>query len=574
MKYPFLVLLAISGPLFAQAKKDAPIGPKPIPTANDALLLAWLDFQTLPELDRPFYRYLWISEFTPEKAKALTLGVNYFSRASTPVRLTPLLDGSVIRMDLRRLAPIEKDLQELLEVWEGFRFDPSYNLLITKDMFSAIAKLPIPPTARIRKGNKFETAPFNQLELSGVDVVRLIAPHLNLEAMVGLQDGSGSAAPIVEARYFLYRALTTIKGEGKEAAVWDTIYSGLYYELAGIKESKNAKQTDEDLLFEQLGVLGPGEKIEAVFEKLRSDQRTAVFRRVLNKKPSRIDFIPTKSRRIGEGISFVSVTHDVKDESIDITQHPIMNLDQFKDDAREVIFIKANGMPGYSLYNGQGKLQRFVPQNVAEDRGIPEGNRITLQGAISCIHCHEAKGPDGWQPVGNDVQELLKEVDVFAELSRADKVLADTLDRLGGLYLGSPAKLLQRARDDYAETVLRITGPWKQSKSQTDVIKLAASELVSMVYQYRYDAIDAQTALKELGWQVPKEQAKVFLKQLLPPTGEFFLSYALEDPRIAALKTNKLALGRAEWDLAKAFAAYRAMKVLEKKKEIPNVPAP
>ena len=528
-----------------------------VPTSADAIELAWMDMRGMSLNDSPFVRYIWIRESTLEKAKAVALACNYWSRAAVVYRPQALLGGAMLRIDIRKLAPQEKDLDQVLSVWENLRFDPSFNLLITKDSFSSVAAVQPPVTARIRRDGKFYSQSFSNLNLKDVDVVRLIAPHLNLETVISLQDATGSAAPVVEAGYFLQRSLTAFEGKG----LWNTLYSGLYYELAGIPESKDSKSSDEDLLFRALGVGSESETAAQVFERLRSDQRTALFRRVLNKKPTRIDFLPTLVRRGGDGVSLFAITHDLDDESIDVGQHPIMNLSDFKDDAREGIFTKANGMPGYVLYNGKGKLQRFVPQGVAEDRGIPDGHRPILQPPISCIHCHEASGNDGWQPVGNDVQDLLKEVDVFADLSRKNKLLADTLDRLGGQYLGSPSKLLQRARDDYAETVLRVTGPWKASKSQTDVVKLAAKEIVALTYAYRYDPIDAQRALLELGLKVPKESARDLVRSLFPP-GQSYLGISPEDARVAALKAWK-SITRNDFDLVRAFMAMRLKKTLE-----------
>lgn len=550
------VLVALLVPLSAQAQPKDQI--KRLPNAAEAADMAYLDLKSLSVYEQPYYRYVWISDFTVEKAKAVTLGINYPSRASVPTRLTPLLDGSILRVDLRKLAPRNADLEEWMANWELLRFDPTFNLLITKDMFAHVAALKTQPVCRVREDGRFRSVPFGKLNLKDVDVVRITGPHLNDESIYGLQDLTGSAAPIVEARYFLQRTLTTIQDKG----LWNTLYAGIYYELAGTPESKDGRSTDEDLLFRQLGVGSEKETADQVFDRLRSDQRIAVFRRTLNGKPTRVDFIPTLSRRLGDGVSFLSITHDVKDESIDVGQHPIMNLAKFKDDAREAIFTRASGMPGYVLYDGKGKLQRFVPPDVAADRGIPAPHQPILQGAISCIHCHEAGGSDGWQPVSNDVRTLLAEVDVFAELSQGNKPLADALDRLAGQYLGSPAKLLQRARDDYAATVLAVTGSWKGSKTQTDVVKLAAKELVGMVYQYRYDAIDAQQALKEWGLHVPKDQARVTIKNLLPPAQETLLGFVPEDPRIAALKAG-LSINRAEFDLIKSMGAYRIKKTLE-----------
>ncbi len=551
----------------AKDKKDSEVKVTRLPNANDAYRLVAADLATIARHDAYYIRYLYINSFTAEKLKALTLGINYVSRATVPLRLTPLASGFVVRVDLRYFAPRADDLKLWLTLWEEFRFDPSFNLLITRGMFANILALPEEkqPTARVRRGQHFEDVAFKSLNLRDVDVVRFISPALDQKTVIAVQDFSGSAAPIVEASYFLTRLLTTIQDKG----VFKTLYGGLYYEFAGIPESQDAKVTDEDLLFRQLGIGSSDETAVQFLDRLRSDQRLAVFRSQVTGKPRRVDIIGTPVRRPGDGISIASITHDLRDQDVDIDQHPIMNLVDFKDAAREMIFTRPNGTPGYTLYNSAGRLQRFVPQDIAADRTIPAPHTPVLQGAVSCISCHEADGSDGWKFLSNDVKTLVSDVNVFDDLKRGNKPLADTIDRIAGQYLGSPDKFIKRARDDYAETVLRITGPWKASakSAQTDIVRQAAKEIIGIVWEYKYNSVDAYIALRELGFLVPKEHAVKFLKLLLPPdTRSLFHGVIPEDPRIAALKAG-LALNRSEWDLAKAFAASRILHILERPQE-------
>lgn len=552
-----LVALLLSATLAVAQGKPADIKIDRLPDGNDAYTLALVDLHTLPKADCCFVRYLFVPDITPEKIKAITLGLNYPSRAAVPLRLTPLLNGFLVRVDLRRFAPRDSDLREWLDLWEQFRFDPSFNLLITRDLFEAILALPADqqPTARVRRGQQFDEVAFQTLDLKNVNVVRFIAPALDYKTVVAVQELAVSAAPIVDYRYFLMRLLSTVRDKG----VFETLYGGLYYEFAGIVSSQDAKVTDEDLLFRQLGIGSKDETAVQFLERLPGEQRLGIFRSGVTGKPRRTDIITTPVRRPGDGISIASITHDLADQDVDIGQHPLMNLAKFRDFAREMIFSRANGMPGYVLFNNQGKLQRFVPQDVAADRTIPSPHTPILQGAISCISCHEADGSDGWKPLKNDVKDLLKEIDVFDDSTRGKRGRAETLDRIAGQYLGSPDKFLKRARDDYAETVLRITGPWKAAakSAQTNVVQQAAREIVGIVHEYRYNQIDAQTALKELGLVVPKEHAVKFLKNVLrPDIRSLFLDIIPEDPRLGALKAG-LALNRPEWDLVKSFAAAR-----------------
>lgn len=562
----FLVVLianfwAFSLTLALEPKKEAPI--TRLPDGRHAYALAWADLQSFTPTDAFYLRYLFIPDFTPEKLKATTLGINYVSRASVPLRLNPLTSGFLVRVDLRKFAPAEADVKTWIDLWEEFRFDPAFNLLITRDLFESILSLPEQhqPAARIRRGQKFEEVPFKTLNLTTVDVVRLVSPSLDPQTVALVQEATASAAPIVEYRYFLTRLLSTVQDQG----VFKTIYGGLYYEFAGIPQSNQNKVTDEDLLFRQIGIGSEQETAAQFLDRLKGDQRTAAFRSDVTGKPRWTDFFATSVRRPGDGVSVASITHDLRDQDIDVGQHPVMNLLQFRDAAREMIYTRSNGMPGYALFNGQGKLQRFVPPDVAADRTISAPHTPILQSAISCISCHEASGDDGWKPLTNDVKTLLKVTDVFDDRNRGKQSVAETLDRVGGLYLGDPAKFLRRARDDYAETVLRVTGPWRDAakSAQTTVVKSAAKELVGIVHSYKYNQINAQAALAELGFVVPKDKALLFWKAILPPdTRSLFHGVIPEDARIAALSAG-LAINRAEWDLVRQFAASRVAHTLD-----------
>lgn len=575
----------IAAPVRAVApepKKAAPPAPS---TLAEAHTIALADLQTIPVEEHIFIRWVWIQEPSKNSIKALSSGLNYVSRATVPVRPLPLGDGRLVRVDLRKFAPRIGDLNEWIKTWELLANDPTFSLLITKDVLENILKQAGPhPFVRVAQADGgFADVELAKFDASKVDVVRLEGPHLNIANVVALQDATQSLAPVVEYHYFLLRALTAIQDKG----VFREIWGGIYYELAGVKQVQakkeddakkvEAKETDEDLLFRSLGIGDVNKGITAakIFADLRSDQRVAVFRSGITGKPRRVDLFPTLSSR--HGSSIVTVTHDIRDQDVDVGQHAILNLLQVKDFAREVIFTRANGFNGYALFNADGVLQREVPPDVAVDRTIPAPHSPRLQPAISCISCHEGEGSDGYKALTNDVKALLgQKLDIFDDLSERKGDVPDTLDRLAGLYAGSPDKVLRRARDDFSENQLRVTGPWEKSakNDQTDVIKLTANEIVGAVYRYRYDLVDAQQALRELGHVVEKEAAVKTLNELLPPDkGSIQFGIAVEDPRLGALKAG-LGINRNDWALVYSYAASRVqrevMPMPREKKEAAN----
>lgn len=400
-----------------------------------------------------------------------------------------------------------------------------------------------------------------------IDLIRFDRDDIDATAFQRLQQLTGSGAPVVSVPYFLQRALTTIKDKG----VYAQVFGGRYYDLVGIKKAKDTPgaedKTDEDVFLAKVGagdVSLKGFTAEQVFNQLRSDMRVAMFHSNVTGKPRRVDLLPSRADAEGQNKGFV--THDIRREDVDVNQHPIMNLARFTDAAREAIFPKANGLHYYALFNGKGDLLDAADINVVSDRTVPEPYEPELQSALSCIACHEARGHDGWQPVANDVLTLTGQhkdalrLDTLTDISVKNDLQVDVLLRIAGQYRGEFSFQLTRARNDYARAVLRAAGPWPDSDNQVQVVKTAMTHLVNTTRGYQYDRVDAYQALRELGLEVPKEQAVAVLNRVLLPDanariGDFFL----EDPRIGAIKQG-LSVPRHDWAMVEGFAAQRAQK--------------
>lgn len=556
---------------------------------NEALAISLADARKLPDRETQLVtRYVWITDGDFETIQANSLTTNYWSRGTVPLRPLPI-GKHIIRIDLRHYAPRPNDLKEVLQLWEEFRFDPRFNLLITKDTLKFLGidlkdkKFEKKTVTKIRK-KTVEVPPYvhtdgktyNAKEVDeefqeevDEDVLRIIGEHIDLKLIQELIDITGSQAPVVNSGYYLTRALTTIKGKNK---VFQTIYRGLYYDLSGIKKGFK-KGTDEDNLFEKLGIgnIEQGVNAKKVFDDIRSDQRVAKFlSEVAKRKPRRIDLLRTLAGRDTQGI--VSVTHDLKDDDIDIGTHPVLNLIDFKDAAREVIFEKLNGLHGFVLFNGEGALQEVVPPDVAGDSTIPDPYGNQLQPAISCIRCHKSEG--GWKKANNDVKKLVgfKGLDVFGDRSDAKKHTPDITDRLVGLYSGDlEFKIFPRGRDDYAGAILNCTGPWKNEKNQLNLVRVSGDKISVLFAEYNYTPIGAVKVLQDLGEVVlDKDKAHEQLTKLLPPVNVVIDGIIPEDGIIGALKAG-LKVNRFDYDLKYAFIANRyqkektRLKLLEKK---------
>jgi hypothetical protein len=622
---------------------------KPLQVPNDAVQLAWMDIQTIPLFDRLFIRYIWISTGSNLSLKITSLAMNYISRGTIIQKPLPVVNGYLVRIDLRQYAPRREDIRQFAQVWEELAFDPAFALLLTKDTLAFAdkgnpqvrqfqqnlprKKIQHPTTKRVKipatirkesreiehPGGKFiypddsgrvvedakagrylvnlefnipeqyeektETIEAESLTELGkkVDVVRLDGQHLDGITFDRLKSATGSLAPIVEYRYFLTRALSTIKTEDpnkniEEENVFKTIFGGLYYEFRGIKKAKDVlgkdtQATDQDLYFQNfLGIGNIQGKLNAkkLFDQLRSDQRALETRSNVTGKPRVVSFLPTLSTR--EGISWGAITLDIKDERIDLGDRPFANLLDPKFQAQEALFPGINGLQTATLFNDKGVLQDEVPFNVANDTTIPNPYTKRLQPIISCIRCHGGDGSDGLKPVVNRAKQVLNgnltAPEVFGDLSAGNKAFdSDTIDRLAGLYTGNFSKNLRRGRDDIAEATLKATGPWKDGiGDQTDVVKLSTNRLQEDYADYVFTMVDTQKALSELGIECSKEIAQKVFNLVLPPDTRSPVFGIVggqpiypEDPRIGWLRQG-VAIPRTDWALVESFALERSAK--------------
>lgn len=539
-----------------------PANPINVQRDNEALATALMDIQTVPVQERIFTRYIWLTR-NLEHIKGLSFA--WASLSTSPViepwRPVPVARGRI------NLARVDLRIGNLLTVWEELQFEPKFSLLVTKDVLAFLQKEPlvrveqdvlldVPPFVQNgvrytkRWDKKITEVPFSQAKM---DVLRLLGEHIDPILFAALVDATGSQAPVVTIDYFLFRGLSTIKGIG----LYKTLYGGLYFELSGTPRA-GKKGTDLDALFESLGIgsVEAGITAEKVFEKIPSDQRIGVFRSGVTGKPRQVEVLRTLVARDGQAI--ISITHDIKDQDVDIATHPMMNLLKFKDAGREIIYTRLNGMNGFVLANGDGKFVEEVPPDIASDTTIPTPHTKRLQSAISCIRCHSNEG--GWRVLTNDVKKLLGNyLDIFGDLTQKKKPANTVQDRLAGLYAGDLERILMpSARNSYANAVLIATGPWKNANGQLNVVQLASDQVAGIYREYWYDVVTPKKALEELGY-TPEQDPVKQLKSLVPPVNVIINGIIPEDPRIGALLSG-ISINRWEWDAVYAIVANRVQK--------------
>jgi hypothetical protein len=604
--------------------------PKQLPTVQategEALIAAAADLAMVPEFDRLYMRYVWIASGKFRDARTASFTINLLSRGTTIARPTPVqavakragkADVPILlqRCDLRQYANTDAVLHDLTETWEELAFDPRFNLLLTKATLEFATGIKLPKVKRqvTKTVEEIVEVPGGYIHTDGArythkrvkrevttteevdalsektNVVRQVAPHLPLDAVAALVDGTHSQAPVVSLGYLVARGMRQVQDKG---TLWQDLYGGLYYRFRGIAKAK--KGTDEDTYFAGVGVGEAGGRVKAadVFNAQQSDARAAVFVSGVTGRPRRIDFLRTLSGHVAFNTSLLSITQDLKRGSIDIDQHPLFNLDPFsrvKFDAKELIREITNGLNEFVLFNGNGDLLDQATDDVAADSTIPAPYGNVLEPAIGCIRCH-AKGR-GWQTVTNDVALLTQKgkdrpaalLDILDDISgtkRRGLVGAkrefsrnEAIQRLTGLYTAdAEMTMLPRARDDYTRAIQLATGQ-EDGENGVDLAQIRSSDLAAIFNGYFYRKLTAIDALRDLGevWEgtdaikAGKRLQEVTTKDQNAVQGNTVWIYPLhggeavpvpEDPVIAALYRG-LGIERSDYDLRFSFVAAR-----------------
>ncbi len=559
---------------------------------NVALAVAAAAMRTVPAEEHRYVRFVWVTDRKHETWQGTSLAMNMLSQRPNIRRPEKVELGETLAMvNLSHYAGGEK-LDKLVRDWEEFRFDWRFNLLLTEETIEFAvgegvprgkkewAVVEVPPF--LHSDGKTYTKKWVERDnpLGDKDVVRVVGEHVDRRLMAEMIDRTGSQAPVVSHKYFVWRALSTIKDDEPYA----TLFGGLYYDLAGIPQ-KSKKGSDKDNLLQLLGVgsVEAGITSKVLFDRLESDQKTAVFRSEVTGSERAIEYLRTLAAKDSQSIAVFTL--DVKRRSsVNIAKRAMMNLIAFKPDGSEGIFEKSNGLQGYVIFDDKDNLLQSVASDIACDRTVPAPHSTDLQGPIGCIRCHGPEG--GWRISRNDVKtltggklDIIDDLNFRNELSRKKNFgyKKDLFERLAGLYSGDlEFTVLPRAREDYARAVLRATGPWKDSKTQTDVVKLASAKLGAIYAEAAYNSVTAMTVTEDLG--IPckdNKEAAAVLTKLLPPIPTINPnSYGIEeDPNVKALAKG-MAINPVNYALVYSFIAKRAQDTGMRLRPPPLIPLP
>ncbi len=557
--------LAAAAGLFADhSQSTPPPARRTLTSPNDALRLALLDLAELPRGLQLFTRYFWFPTGQYEDWQATSLAINLVSRSPNIIKPVPLAGGFLARIDLRWYYEEADDLNEAIKLFEEFQFDPKFNLLFTADTIKFAEQLGIELRdfpARFKDvlvdcppytiAGKTYTQKWVKQPIAGaVELVRQVGRHLDRDVVAGLIDRAQTQAPVISFDYFITRALRQFQGK---AQLYKVLWRGLYYDLCGIKKSKEKGVSDEDLFFQnQLFMVNAkkGETARQIYDRAKSDQRAAVFISGVTDKPRQIEALPVPVGRDIMGQAFF--THDPTDDDIDISAHAVMNLAKMRDSGREVLYPRPNGLLGALLVTGEGALADVVPQEIANDRTTPAPATTALEPIKGCLSCH---GPfSGYQPVKNDVLPLAKRLDIFNDLAVRNKTQPQVIARLFGQYGGKLEFIIMpQVRSDQNRLAARATDLWK-GKNQAHAAVHGFARITEIINDYWYGKVNEQRAVRELGFESGT------LEELLLPAAVIDAGAGQpvrsEDARIGQLQVGQR-ITRHDWSLAYGFAAAR-----------------
>ncbi len=519
-----------------------------VPDTTDAVAWAVLEMKTRNALkpgdprywspaDCPFKRFIWLPPWADSTwIESNSLLVNSLSSSPT-IKLPEIVQGGwMLIWDLRDIFPDHDDLRRALIVWNalGLIDEPYWH-----------AKLPI--IDHVQQVAK--TLPFEHID-GKVYHARLFvpAPHVAqgyalLEAATSFHDFP-SFAPLVRADDFLRRMASVYEG-------------GLYYHAVGF--IRRGKALSEAEIFHEVG-------LDVVLSReVSGDRRAGMFQSGVTGKPRTVEQV---QGALGRG----RITYDIFDEDFDASRHAIYQLEDGVNKARgkEIIFERQNGLFGYFLTNGEGKLlvDDPAPQELVTDNLVPVPHTANLFPPISCIRCHGKTG--GVQEVRNDVVELLGggtgEINLFDDLTTHDDRRA-TVDRIAGRYkAGSKFQEdLLDSKSHYADAVW-IATRGSGVRGNVGVAEKAAENISKQYADYWYAKsktvanVNADQALLEWGYRVvvPGE-GKHILKQVMPSKRVDILidgrPVEFSDPAAEALKRG-LSIRRQDMQRIYALGAY------------------
>lgn len=486
--------------VLAVAQLPAGEGYRRIYAPRDAAAAAWIDLsQHVPLHQQATQWYVWVPDHLNSKEyRAIVNGAvnQIISTAGAIIKPVECAGGRLLRYDLEELNGRKKDFDR---VWSELQKiggeEPYFHQPRSFQKAEEYKRVSVAPY--LASDGRWYDYKHEKIHRYGKTEFGLHAGGAGPLRLLSTQTGDNQL-PICRADFLLATAWNSITVGG---------VAGHYYQLAGIGA------TLDDFL-KQVGA------DPKTAEQLRSDQRIVMVSGVTGKW-RRVDAFFAVGVRPEDGPSLFTITRDIKDRDTDARRHPLLNLLEFEDQAREAIAAKRNGLHLFLLTNGKGERQDSAPDDIAAWHNSPHVTK-RLSAGISCMECHG--GNRGYNPTENFVRDLARRgLAPVGDLTAKD-AYADILDRLRGLYDGDLDLPLRTAAAGYSLAVDRATGGVFGAKSVEGY-----SAATFKAYSNYFGKVYARQFLQELGYDCEEKDSLTLLSKVIPPVAD-------EDGRLGALR--------------------------------------
>jgi hypothetical protein len=385
-------------------KENGPPAPEKAPPPgedpNGALVLIRGDLLRLPPERRKQTRYLDLYPLPAGEREAATAifggHVNALSREPEIVK-PALVGGRLLRVELG-------DYGWPAEIWEQLAdVDPYYH--VKTEAVVGYTNWPggvwpgdgkyYPPNSFRTRDKKISSAP---------------APWTDAGLAAGIEQLTGSRAPVVRAQWFLWQ---TAVQEGRKPG---------YYDFLGIKD----RATFEALI-----------RFDAKLAAKLEQRRVVIF-----------SGITQEPRRLERTATVLGGLWRTFDSAAAVAKHNPLRLldDSFEFDVSEQFAPLPNGMTGWLLTDSKGVRVDKAPDSIVQG-DFTGGRDKRLHVGISCVRCHYLEaGENG-----------IKDIDA-APLQRIDSPDLDKLRELRRQYARDLAPQIEQDRRGYAAAVKQATG--------------------------------------------------------------------------------------------------------------------
>lgn len=586
--------------LFALAQVDAPVDlPKVrrelkpgtiVSTNRDAVRLAREDGKACEakSLDPQFVRYVFVPptvDPTSGFQQVAHVANSTFTRVAT--RPQPRLlrdeakDTTVVAIDLEKYAGNEKQLAEIVELYE--RLAPRDSWFNTQVLFVGDRPVEVlddtfatgqPVEVKLAAGG-WGTAIFKTRKGS-ILTCEYDGRLVDLQPSA-VRRVAGPAPPAIK----IFAAEPYLEEDGAElfaltrssvpimrldewvAMTFSSVNGGLYYELAGVEKNLGdtvarfagadaAKKVLRQTALMRLADAQhhkPGES-RSIFQIAgQFDQELAKSKAIINdsgvtRRQRAFLFVSGANIAPAEGVQLVAITFDVAEDNVSPDADPHRNLTTYETyNGGEAILAMPNGMLLYVVFDAQDRTIASVPDTVAWDHEAPKvrtnAGTVRVFSGVSCANCHESVlpaagrtiGNAGWQPIRNDVaRDFLRLSRVLGDRphgKHADKFRE--IQRLAANYAADDIALeemLNRSRLGYQRAVTLASGANHSSH--------VVAGLADSYWGYWNDPVWPETIVRDLGHVMTRKDAQAYLIRTIEPNPDADLPELYREDRIIA----------------------------------------